>query len=157
MRWSCIISQIWFILNIGGSRKLYNFRDEVRHVIGYDYRIETRVKSCNSYVGKLIKNHHTPCDVLGMRIIYSSNDTYTAYLITYFLWGYLSRVYPNSKFKLKDYIETPKENDYKSLHLSFNPGQCPFEKPIEIQIRSEYMHWDSIYGKPSLYHIIRDY
>lgn len=48
--------------------------------------------------------------------------------------------------KLKDYIGTPKENGYRSIHTVVYPLPGVTEQPIEIQIRTRGMHWECEYG-----------
>ena len=45
------------------------------------------------------------------------------------------------KFKIKDYIKTPKDDGYRSIHLvgDFSDGNSG-EKPIEIQVRTDAQH-----------------
>lgn len=48
--------------------------------------------------------------------------------------------------KLKDYIGTPKENGYRSIHTVVYPLPGISELPIEIQIRTHQMHRDCEFG-----------
>jgi GTP pyrophosphokinase len=48
--------------------------------------------------------------------------------------------------KLKDYIGTPKENGYRSIHTVVYPLPGISEMPIEIQIRTHQMHRECEFG-----------
>ena len=70
-------------------------------------------------------------DIIGFRIIVDSvDDCYTALGVFHSNW-------PSIPGKLKDYISTPKINNYKSLHTSIIG---PKKRRVEVQIRTEKMH-----------------
>lgn len=48
--------------------------------------------------------------------------------------------------KLKDYIGTPKENGYRSIHTVVYPIPGVTDRPIELQIRTAAMHWECEFG-----------
>ncbi|MCA9374570.1 bifunctional (p)ppGpp synthetase/guanosine-3',5'-bis(diphosphate) 3'-pyrophosphohydrolase [Candidatus Peregrinibacteria bacterium] len=48
--------------------------------------------------------------------------------------------------KLKDYIGTPKENGYRSIHTVIYPIPGVTDRPIEIQIRTKDMHRECEFG-----------
>lgn len=48
--------------------------------------------------------------------------------------------------KLKDYIGSPKENGYRSIHTVVYPLPGVTEQPIEIQMRSREINWECEYG-----------
>ena len=48
--------------------------------------------------------------------------------------------------KIKDYIGSPKENGYQSIHTVVYPLPGVFERPIEIQIRTHEMDTECKYG-----------
>lgn len=76
-------------------------------------------------------------DVYGFRIIVSDIPTcYRALGIVHTRW----RVVPG---RFKDYISTPKQNDYRSIHTTI---VGPSRQRIELQIRTMRMHQVAEYG-----------
>ncbi|SVA25574.1 uncharacterized protein METZ01_LOCUS78428 [marine metagenome] len=70
-------------------------------------------------------------DIVGFRVILKNiNDCYVTL-------GVFHNKYSMIPGKFKDYISTPKINQYKSIHTSIIG---PLKKRIEIQIRTESMH-----------------
>jgi GTP pyrophosphokinase len=70
-------------------------------------------------------------DVRALRVIVASvPDCYAALGVAHSLWGYLPQ-------EFDDYIATPKENLYRSIHTAVIGPQ---EMSIEIQIRTQEMH-----------------
>ena len=70
-------------------------------------------------------------DIIGFRIILDNvDDCYTALGIIHQSW----KTIPG---RFKDYISTPKSNNYSSLHTAVIG---PFKQRIEIQIRTKKMH-----------------
>ena len=70
-------------------------------------------------------------DIVGFRVILKNiNDCYVTL-------GVFHNKYSMIPGKFKDYISTPKINQYKSIHTSVIG---PLKKRIEIQIRTESMH-----------------
>jgi len=74
---------------------------------------------------------HNLHDIMAFRII--AHDVGECYR----LLGVINSRYNMIPGTFKDYISTPKENGYKSLHLAI---LGPFNKKIEIQIRDKNMH-----------------
>ena len=70
-------------------------------------------------------------DVIGFRIIV--NDTETCYKVL----GIFHSRWSTIPGKFKDYISTPKINNYKSIHTSIIG---PHNERVEIQIRTKQMH-----------------
>lgn len=70
-------------------------------------------------------------DVRAVRILVDTiTECYAALGIVHSLWPYI----PN---EFDDYIATPKDNQYRSLHTAvIGPGQLP----LEVQIRTRQMH-----------------
>ena len=70
-------------------------------------------------------------DVRAVRIVVASiADCYAALGVVHGLWAYIPG-------EFDDYIATPKDNDYRSIHTAVIG---PEDKPVEIQIRSREMH-----------------
>ena len=70
-------------------------------------------------------------DLLGLRFICSDRET------CYSLSGILQDRWTADQERFKDYIRHPKENGYRSIHLTLI-AECG--RPIEVQIRSFGMH-----------------
>lgn len=82
-----------------------------------------------------IERKHTPLgqlsDIYGFRIMVASiEDCYRALGAVHTVW----RVVPG---RFKDYISTPKGNEYRSIHTTV---VGPRQKRIELQIRTSAMH-----------------
>ncbi len=76
-------------------------------------------------------------DVLGMRVLVNDvKDCYGALGIVHGDWAYVSG-------EFDDYIATPKENDYQSIHTAI---VGPEGKTVEVQIRTHEMHQQSELG-----------
>jgi GTP diphosphokinase / guanosine-3',5'-bis(diphosphate) 3'-diphosphatase len=76
-------------------------------------------------------------DIFGFRVIVDSlDDCYRALGIVHTTW-------PVVPGRFKDYISTPKANDYRSIHTTLiGPGQ----QRVELQIRTQEMHEIAEYG-----------
>ncbi len=80
---------------------------------------------------------HNMHDIMAFRIV--GKDVGECYRIL----GAINSYYNMIPGTFKDYISTPKENGYQSLHLTI---LGPFNKKIEIQIRDQKMHEFSSLG-----------
>src|SRR5580658_4942092 len=76
-------------------------------------------------------------DIYGFRIIVDSiADCYAAVGVAHTTW-------PSVPGRFKDYISTPKQNDYRSIHTTvIGPGS----QRVELQIRTHEMHEVAEYG-----------
>jgi (p)ppGpp synthase/HD superfamily hydrolase len=66
----------------------------------------------------------------------------------YRVLGYAHRLFHPVPGSLKDYIAHPKANGYRSLHAVVIV-RSPTARMVEIQIRSEDMHWTDEFGSAS--------
>ena len=76
-------------------------------------------------------------DIFGFRIIVGTvEDCYSALGVVHTKW-------PSVPGRFKDYISTPKQNDYRSLHTTvIGPGH----QRVELQIRTAQMHEIARFG-----------
>ncbi len=74
---------------------------------------------------------HNLHDIMAFRIV--TKDVAECYRVL----GVINSQYNMIPGTFKDYISTPKENGYRSLHMAI---LGPFNKKIEIQIRDQRMH-----------------
>jgi GTP pyrophosphokinase len=106
-------------------------------------KIETRIKSLFSTYRKMLlkkKKFNELNDRLAIRLI--TETIPQCYRI-------LGIVHTNThpiRERLKDYIGSPKENGYQSIHTGIYPMPGITERPIEIQIRTHTMHFECEYG-----------
>ncbi len=76
-------------------------------------------------------------DIFGFRVIVqSTEDCYRALGLIHTRWNTVPG-------RFKDYISTPKQNDYRSIHTTI---VGPSRQRVELQIRSEEMHRVAEYG-----------
>lgn len=94
------------------------------------YSIHQKMKSKN-------KSFDEINDILAVRILVEDEDTCYAVL------GHVMSLWYSVAGRFKDYIKSPKNNHYQSLHLTvYGPGNLP----LEIQIRTYKMHEEAEYG-----------
>ncbi len=83
------------------------------------------------------KGFHEIYDVRAVRIVAGEiKDCYAALGIVHTLWQYIPG-------EFDDYIATPKENNYRSIHTAVIGEKG---KTVEIQLRTKEMHQQSEYG-----------
>lgn len=110
---------------------------------GISCRIEGRIKGLySSYRKMLLKQRTFPelTDRLALRVIL--DETVDCYKT---LWIVHQNMNPMPG-KLKDYIGTPKENGYRSIHTVVYPIPGVTDRPIELQIRTAEMHQECEFG-----------
>lgn len=105
-----------------------------------DAYIEGRVKSVNGIYRKMYMHNKTfeeIYDIYAIRIIVDSvADCYN-------VLGIMHDMFSPIPGRFKDYISTPKPNNYQSLHTTVLTRQ---QIPFEIQIRTWEMHHTAEYG-----------
>jgi len=76
-------------------------------------------------------------DIFGFRIVVDTEDE------CYRALGIVHRKWSTVPGRFKDYISTPKQNDYRSLHTTI---VGPSKQRVELQIRTHQMHELAEYG-----------
>jgi len=76
-------------------------------------------------------------DIFGFRVIVDSVDN------CYLALGIIHSTWPAVPGRYKDYISTPKQNDYRSIHTTV---VGPSRQRVELQIRTREMHQIAEYG-----------
>lgn len=107
---------------------------------GIEARVEGRQKAPYSVFRKMENKSiafEQLSDIFGFRIrVKTVEDCYRAIGIVHTKW-------PAVPGRFKDYISTPKQNDYQSLHTTvIGPGR----QRVELQIRTQAMHEVAEYG-----------
>lgn len=110
---------------------------------GIEAEIDERIKGLYSTYRKMVLKRRDFSDLtdrLALRVLVPSvGDCYRALGIIH------ASMHPMHG-KLKDYIGTPKENGYRSIHTVVYPLPGISELPIEIQIRTHDMHRECEFG-----------
>lgn len=108
---------------------------------GVTWQIAARPKSYYSVWRKLRSEDRTVAqlfDLIGIRVIIDGQgDEAKAVQQCYAVMVDAASLFESDRSRLKDYIETPKPNGYRSLHLTlYTPAGMPFE----LQLRTIAMH-----------------
>ncbi len=123
--------------NKSAEKSLAKIKDEVSQALKkekIEFTISGRVKSVYSLHKKLAKhnqNINEIYDLTALRIIV--NDVTDCYLTL----GIIHSLYTPMNGRIKDYIATPKQNGYQSLHTTVITKD---KKVVEFQIRTKEMH-----------------
>lgn len=72
-------------------------------------------------------------DLIAIRMILDTDDPN----MCFYVYGIAASVYPPVPETFKDYVNSPKQNGYQSIHCAV---LGPQKKPVEIQIRTKKMH-----------------
>lgn len=110
---------------------------------GIDATIDERIKGLYSTYRKMTlkkKTFEELTDRLALRILVEKPED------CYRTLGIIHSCMHPIHGKLKDYIGTPKENGYRSIHTVVYPLPGISEMPIEIQIRTHQMHRECEFG-----------
>jgi GTP pyrophosphokinase len=113
---------------------------ELAQTVGISCTITGRIKSPYSIWSKMnVRNisFEQLADIMAFRIVVDNVAR------CYQILGCIHRNYLVVPNRFRDYISTPKNNSYQSLHTSIIG---PLNKKIEIQIRTKEMHLVSEYG-----------
>ena len=121
------------------KKKIYDrLCPELPHV-----HIEGRVKSIYGIYRKLYMSGHAfeeIYDIYAVRVIV---DTVTE---CYNVLGIIHDMFTPIPNRFKDYISTPKQNMYQSLHTTVIDKTSTNNSPFEVQIRTWEMHHTAEYG-----------
>lgn len=106
--------------------------------LGVEYKIKGRPKSVYSIYNKM-RNKNIPFeevyDVFAIRIIVKS-DLEHEKALCWQIYSMITDFYQPNPDRLRDWISTPKDTGYESLHTTV---MSPTGKWVEVQIRSERM------------------
>lgn len=123
----------------GNRRELFSkIQDGIKSKLAASHieaRVFGREKSLYSIYRKMQDKHLSfsqVLDIYGFRVVVV--DVPTCYLAM----GYLHALYKPVPGRFKDYIAIPRANGYQSLHTTLIG---PYGTPVEVQIRTEEMHY----------------
>ncbi len=108
--------------------------------LSIETRIERRIKSASSTWRKMRELQLGPGevhDILGVRVLVDELEE------CYRMLGAVRENWPGLDDRFKDYIITPKDNGYRSLHVTIGNIEIP---RFELQIRTHEMHLYSLTG-----------
>ncbi len=134
----------WVETKYGENRDfIENIKKEIGEKLteqGIEFSIKGRVKSNYSIYRKMYRTSRTfdqIYDFYAVRIIVDTE------LACYTALGIIHEMYHSMPGRFKDYISTPKPNNYRSLHTTVI-GRAGV--PFEVQIRTTEMHQIAEYG-----------
>jgi GTP pyrophosphokinase len=119
------------------SKKLDSVREHITRELGQakiPHQLDGRIKSVYSLHKKLVKtdqNIDAIYDLIALRIIVDDKD------LCYQVLGLIHSLFTPMPSRIKDYISSPKQNGYQSLHTTV---LTPEEHIVEFQIRTAQMH-----------------
>ena len=121
-------------------RKIENELAGELHARGIEAEVKGREKAPYSVFRKMERNSiafEQLSDIFGFRVVVkTAEDCYRVLGVVHTKW-------PTVPGRFKDYISTPKQNDYRSLHTTvIGPGS----QRVELQIRTGWMHDIAEYG-----------
>ncbi len=126
--------------NIGFIEKVKSEMEEKLKDQQMEFSIKGRVKSIYSIYRKMYQNNKSfdeIYDFYAVRIIVDNE------IACYTALGLIHEMYHSMPGRFKDYISTPKPNNYRSLHTTVI-GRSGV--PFEVQIRTAEMHQIAEYG-----------
>ncbi len=116
-----------------------NIEERVQHICA-DMEVESRVKSIYGIYRKLFmqgRSIEEIYDVYAIRVIVNTVEE------CYNVLGVIHEMFRLIPGRFKDYISTPKQNMYQSLHTTVIGKEGI---PVEVQIRTFEMHYTAEYG-----------
>ena len=137
----------------------YNIKNNIINLLNNDpilmqnckINYECRIKNFQKIKYKIFEKKKFPNDIFGLRIIYTLNDNLTndnliKHEYAYYIKDLIQNNYLTLDLFYNDYIQTPKINNYQSIHI-----YVINQLLIEIQIRDNFMHYNAINGSASNY------
>ncbi|KAK4531579.1 hypothetical protein CCYA_CCYA08G2436 [Cyanidiococcus yangmingshanensis] len=110
------------------------------------WTIRGRVKSLYSTYRKMIRlgsGIDDVLDLLALRVVLRPVDPSTELEACDIAMAAIERLWPSIQDRRRDFIRSPKENGYQSLHTTILVDDWP----VEVQVRSERMHRLAEYGR----------
>ena len=173
-----IIKNDYYIQQVSNDLENLIINDElVKNNIENIY-FQSRIKKRSRIIQKMLNKKTIPCDIYGIRIIYDNTkqlnfaekselidtinicnynfykdlDTITLYreFYAYYIHYLIIKnynIYNNNN--IDDYINNPKQNNYRSIHTYIIKDNFIYE----IQIRSIDMHYHAVFGNASKYYL----
>jgi GTP pyrophosphokinase len=108
--------------------------------LGYEYKIEKRIKTIYSIWRKMQKKNipfEEVYDLMAVRIIYKPQEGISEQAQAWMIYSTITKHYKPHPERTRDWVSSPKANGYEALHLTV---MSPDGQWVEVQIRSERMH-----------------